>query len=87
MAHVLTEKTWKPELLIRLLSGFLLCFGTVGFVSSLLLSKEEMATAEGGFASMVFFTTIVHGGGLLLVSFFLRAELRSLFSYSLAGAS
>lgn len=74
MAHVLTDKTWKPELLIRLLSGFLLCFGLVGLVSSILLSKEEMATAEGGFASMVFFTTIVHGGGLLLVASFLRAH-------------
>jgi membrane protease YdiL (CAAX protease family) len=74
LALVLTEKTWKPELLLRLLSGFLLCFGVVGVFSSLLLSKEAAATDEGRFAALVFFTASVHGGGLLLVSFFLRAH-------------
>ena len=69
---MLAEKTWKPEALLRLMSSFMLCIGVGGLVGSMLLGKEGSATEEGKFASMVFFSLVMHGGGLLLVGKFLR---------------
>ncbi len=71
---MLTEKTWKPELLLRLLMGFLLCIGVGGLMAPLALGKEAAATDEGKFVSMVCFSLVMHGGGLLLVAHFLRGH-------------
>lgn len=71
---MLTEKTWKPELLLRLLSGFLLCIGLGGILSALIGGGEAAKTEEGRFAALVLFSITMHGGGLLLVAFFLRAH-------------
>lgn len=71
---MLTEKTWKPELLLRLMTGFLLCIGLGGLIAPLALGKAAGETEEGKFAAMVFFSLVMHGGGLLLVARFLRAQ-------------
>ncbi|HEY1170359.1 MAG TPA: type II CAAX endopeptidase family protein [Verrucomicrobiae bacterium] len=71
---MLTDKTWKPEQLLRLLSGFLFCLGIGGVLSSLIQGEEAAKTDEGRFAGMVFFTVMLHGGGLLLVASFLRSH-------------
>ncbi len=71
---MLTEKTWKPELLLRLISSFLLCVGLGGLIVPMSLGPQAAATAEGRFASLVVFSLIMHGGGLLLVSRFLQGH-------------
>ncbi|MCD6049205.1 MAG: abortive infection protein [Verrucomicrobia bacterium] len=65
---MLTEKTWKPELLLRLISSYLLCVGLGGFIIPMSLGETAMATAEGRFGALVVFSLVMHGGGLLLVS-------------------
>lgn len=71
---MLTEKTWKPEFLLRLLSGFLLCIGLGGVLSVLIGGGDAAKTEEGRFAALVLFSVTMHGGGLLLVAYFLRAH-------------
>lgn len=71
---MLTEKTWKPELLLRLLSGFLLCIGSGGLIVPIALGKEAAVTEEGKFVAMVCFSLAVHGGGALLVASMLRGH-------------
>lgn len=71
LARVLPEKTWQPETILRLITGLLLCLGVGGLIAPLILSKEAAATSEGRFASLVLFSCVMHGGGLLLISRFL----------------
>lgn len=68
---MLTEKTWKPEYLLRLVASMMLCYAVVGLISTFILSER---TPEREFAATIFFSLCLHVGGLVLVAFFLRSH-------------
>jgi membrane protease YdiL (CAAX protease family) len=71
LARVLTEKTWKPEMLLHLLMAFFLCLGLGGLISGILLALLDVDAAEKQYYSMVLSTLTLHGGWLVTVALLL----------------
>lgn len=69
---MLPERKWETEPLLRLVFGVCFCLSIGALLTSVVLPKDALATQEGKFFFFVSNSVLLHGGTLLLVSFFLR---------------
>ena len=69
---MLSEKPWKPEAVLRLLLGALVCLTLSSVVLHVLLPADALRTGPGQFLTLLVSTIGFHWMALLLIAAFLR---------------
>ncbi len=69
---MLSEKSWKPDAGFRLMIGLFVCMCVGVLATSIIAPDGKPGTSEARLLQFLIGSLSVHGGGLIVVSFFVR---------------